>query len=380
MGKTPWILLYSWAFSSLFTFIFTEQAGIWHLPQNLGIVHLFEHSSKAVLFATWIVWLFYGRVFLVHLLLGMDIAMMVVSHVHAIWRCRGNERPPIKPPAVGSGVVLITGASSGIGKDCAHAFAAKGWSVVLVARTESALEAAAKEIMKKHPKVKATVIPADLSQPAAAVDKIASELLRLELEVHILINNAGLDMAGQFVSKSESEMANLIAVNCTAPTLLTRRFLPNMIERGEGRVCFVSSLVSVNAVPGHGVYAASKAMLTSLADALRYEVEGTGVGVVNVLAGAVNTGFQKASGMADTAPVFTVPGYALSSKRVTRDIVDSVLNGSTNTAVTGLINQIYACILPHLLPRRLMMLAAERAMAPLNAPWRTPPVEHPHAD
>jgi len=362
--------------------LYAEQAGLWQLPPALGLSHILAQSTRSMLVAAFAVWLCGGPLLVSLAITALDLALIFATHLHKGWRCHGQTLGMLNPPGEGgTGVVLITGASSGIGKDCAFAFAARGWSVVLVARTKSALEAVKEEIERRCPKVTAHVLPADLSDPTAAVDTIEATCQKLSLEIHVLVNNAGLDMAGSFVSKDEADLAQLIAVNCTAPTLLTRRIIPLMVARGFGRVCFVSSLVSVSPVPGHCVYAASKALLSSLADSVRYELEGTGVGVVNVLAGAVNTGFFQASGMAATTPVFSVPGYALRSERVADEITKAVLEGRTETVVTGVINQMYASIFPVLFPRRFMMLVAERAMAPVEAPWRVPPpAVHAHAD
>ena len=138
-----------------------------------------------------LVLLFGGPVVVSLALLAIDLALNGIAHAHQRWRCHNRALGSLAPSeAGGAGVVLITGASSGIGKDCAFAFAARGWSVVLVARTKSALEAVAKMIETRHPEVKAHVVPADLSDPAAAVQSIAAAMLTLSLEVHVLVNNA----------------------------------------------------------------------------------------------------------------------------------------------------------------------------------------------
>ena len=185
-------------------------------------------------------------------------------------------------------VALITGASMGIGAACARAFARRGCRLLLTARSAGALD----EICRSVAPVSATALPADLSRPDAA-GELADRALAVYRRVDVLVNNAGV---GMYLSCWEADPAlvrHLMEVNWFAPQELIRRLVPAMRGNGGGMVVNVSSVAGKVALPWLTAYSASKAALNALSDGLRMELAGTGVGVLLVCPGFVNTGFPE---------------------------------------------------------------------------------------
>jgi short-subunit dehydrogenase len=173
--------------------------------------------------------------------------------------------------------VVVTGGSRGIGVALGQAFTGAGARVTLVARESAALQAAADGIG-------ATALAADLRDcdgVAARAEAIAP--------VDVLVHNAGLDAVGAFADLPPAALRDLISVNVLAPAELTRQALPAMLARGRGRIVFVSSLSAHITLPGLAAYSATKAAVSQLADGLRTELRGTGVGITLVELGAVRT-------------------------------------------------------------------------------------------
>ena len=190
---------------------------------------------------------------------------------------------------------LITGASSGIGLDLARVFAEDGHDVVLVARSEAKLRELAAELSSKHG-VAATVIVADLSQPDAARHVFAAAP-----PVDVLVNNAGHGITGKFAETALATELDMIQVNITALTHLTKLFLPQMLERKRGRILNVASTAAFQPGPLMAVYYATKAYVLSFSEAIAEELSGTGVTVSALCPGPTATGFQRAAKMSTEA-------------------------------------------------------------------------------
>jgi short-subunit dehydrogenase len=115
--------------------------------------------------------------------------------------------------------------------------------------------------------------------------------------VDILVNNAGFGLAGVLTSLDPGEMESLIRVNLTAPVLLARALVPQMVERGAGHLVNVASVAGHLGVQGEAVYAATKAALIAFGESLRYELQGSGVGVTTVSPGVIATRFFEREGL-----------------------------------------------------------------------------------
>lgn len=203
---------------------------------------------------------------------------------------------------------LITGASAGIGAEFARQLAKRATHLVLVARRSERLRALREELITVNPNVAVVIHEADLADPTDLVGLLAA-LRDQNLAIDLLINNAGLGDYGPFVTSDAERVREIIAVNMTALTQLTHALVPAMIARGRGGVLNVSSSASFLPIPGMALYAATKAYVTSLSEAMRLELRGSGVHVTALCPGPVRTEFNTVarrpgtSGM--SAPAFT---------------------------------------------------------------------------
>ncbi len=187
-------------------------------------------------------------------------------------------------------VVLVTGASRGIGAACARRFAATGARLALLARPSAALDAIGRELG-------AHTVPCDLAE-APQVEAALVEVERVLGPVDVLVNNAGIVHRHEVVGHSTAEWDRVMAVNLRAPFLLARGVLPGMLARGAGRIINVSSISGSGGTPLLSAYCASKAGLLGFTRALSAEVKGRGVVVVAVSPGSVDTDMLVGSGFA----------------------------------------------------------------------------------
>ena len=184
---------------------------------------------------------------------------------------------------------LVTGASSGLGAEFARQLARRGSNLILVARSTDRLRALAAEIEQTRP-VRVEVLPADLADRSA----VAAVAEHVRGRVHLLVNNAGLGTYGPFVDTDRDY--EQILVNNAALVALTRALLPDMLDRHAGGVLNVASTIAFQPGPYQAVYAATKAFVLSFTEALRVETRASGVRVLALCPGPVQTGFLTALG------------------------------------------------------------------------------------
>jgi hypothetical protein len=230
---------------------------------------------------------------------------------------------------------LITGASGGIGYELARLFAQDGAGMVLVARNGPKLATIAEEL-RSLGAAWVEVIEADLAG-ADAVPPLLRELStrRPEIEVDVLVNNAGYGLSGSFASTDEATEVGMIQLNIGALTALTKGVLPGMLARGHGRILNVASLAGFLPGPFAAVYSATKAYVVSFSEALAEELAGTGVTVTTLAPGATATGFAARANMQRsrlfrsstpmTARAVAAAGYS-GLKRGRRLVVPGLLN------------------------------------------------------
>ncbi|XP_055686595.1 dehydrogenase/reductase SDR family protein 7-like [Lutzomyia longipalpis] len=188
-------------------------------------------------------------------------------------------------------VVLITGASSGLGESLAHAFYTAGCRVVLASRRKDELERVRSDLLEcystnpTHPPV---VMPLDLTDVNGLQEKVA-EILKIYGHIDVLVNNGGISVRSDALSLDISVDIKVMLVNYFGSVALTKAILPHMIQRREGRIVFVSSVQGKFAIPQRSAYAASKHALQAFADSLRAEVAEHNIGVTVVSPGYINT-------------------------------------------------------------------------------------------
>ena len=185
-------------------------------------------------------------------------------------------------------VVLVTGASAGIGQAAAAKFAAKGARVLVHGRDPQRTYQVATEIGGR-------ALIADLAS-AVERERLAADALEAFGHVDVLVNNAGFGYLGPVSDMAVDVIRRLIEVDLLAAIELTRGLLPGMIGRRCGAICFVTSIAGRTGVAGEAVYSATKAGLDTFADSLRIETAGTGVNVSVVVPGVVDTGFFETRG------------------------------------------------------------------------------------
>lgn len=199
--------------------------------------------------------------------------------------------------------VLITGASEGIGRSFAETFAEKGHDLVLVARNKDLLNALAEELIRGFG-IKVSVIAMDLI-PHDAADTLFHHLAKEQIEVDVLVNNAGMMQVETFCSSDQVTLNNLMQLNIVSLVNLARLFSGPMLARGKGAIVNVGSVASFMPTPQFTVYGASKAFVLSFTEGLSQELKGTGVTATCVCPGFTKTNMlSQGHGVENYIPAF----------------------------------------------------------------------------
>lgn len=242
--------------------------------------------------------------------------------------------------------VLVTGASSGIGYEFAKICAEKGQDLILVARSEEKL-LAMKQDFERAFGIKVIVLPYDLSKPNAP-DEICSTLNRQQIPVDVLVNNAGFGDFGPFAGADWKKLSEMIQVNITALTHLTKLFLPGMVERKQGKILNIASTAAFGAGPLMAVYYATKGYVLQLSEALAKELQGSGVTVTVLCPGPTPTGFQDVAGSKQSK---LFKGKRLPTAREVAQYGYSAMMKGQTVAVHGLVNSLLVQV-TRFLPRK----------------------------
>ncbi|MGZ3721587.1 MAG: SDR family NAD(P)-dependent oxidoreductase [Bdellovibrionales bacterium] len=188
--------------------------------------------------------------------------------------------------------VLITGASSGIGKAAAHKFAAAGASLILLARRDERLQALKKELLQKY-KIEITTAVVDV-QKSGQVDKFVSDHKSLLKDVDVLINNAGLAKGTEKMMDAKvTDWDAMLDTNVKGLLYVTRAILPFMIATNKGHIINIGSIAGRWVYPGGAVYCASKFAVRAISEGLRMDLLGTALRVTNIEPGMVETEFSE---------------------------------------------------------------------------------------
>ena len=245
-----------------------------------------------------------------------------------------------------TGTALITGASSGIGLELARLFAGDKWDVALVARSEGKLREIAAELQSAHG-ITARAIAADLAKPSAPAE-VMSALHGVDIDA--LVNNAGFGLGGAFAKSDGDAEVEMIQVNITALTQLTKLVLPAMVARKRGAILNVASTAAFQPGPFMSVYYATKAYVLSFSEAIAEELSGSGVTVTALCPGPTETGFAAAAKVEDST-LFTKmrPAGAAEVARVGYEAMKS----GKRIAIPGMRNKLLAQSI-RISPRRMV--------------------------
>lgn len=215
------------------------------------------------------------------------------------------------------GTALVTGASSGIGAIYAKRLAARGFDLLLVARDQERLDAAASKLRAEHG-VQVEVLKADLTQKDEVLK--LEQRLRSDSSISLLLNNAGVATDGLLANADMDQLERLIQLNVTTVTRLASAAAASFAKAGRGTIINIASVVALFPERFNATYSASKAYVLSLTQSLNAELEGTGVKVQAVLPGVTRTEIFERSGIdATQIPVDMV--------MEADDMVDAALSG-----------------------------------------------------
>ncbi len=262
------------------------------------------------------------------------------------------------PTPESASTALVTGASSGIGREFARALAARGYGVTLVARRADRLEELASEL-RDSAGVRVDVIPTDLSDQDAC-EELVAEIDRRGLTVDVLVNNAGFGIYTAFGASGMQREFEQLAVLIGAVVQLDGHYVPRMRSRGRGAIINVASTAGFQPLPGNGTYAACKAFVLLHTEALHEELRGSGVSVTAVSPGPVRTEFQEVS-----EPLFAdgLPGFVWRDPaRVARDGLRAAERGKRSIIPGGLAVRLFFGP-SRVLPAWLVLPFARRLMS-----------------
>jgi uncharacterized protein len=261
-------------------------------------------------------------------------------------------------PQPGS-VALITGASSGIGRELARQLAARGHDTILVARRRDRLEQLATELRAEHGGQRSEVIVCDVSDPAERA-RLVAEVGELGVTVDVLVLCAGFGMGGPFRAQDPDRLQLLLRTNIESTVGLAHAFTSGMASRRHGSVLIVSSMAGAQPMPNFGVYAASKAAVTSFAESLHEELRTEGVTVTALCPGGVTTEFSEVADM--TRAEQRMPRALIASPRDTAAAGLAALAEGRRMVVPGRAVRALVFSGRHL-PRGLWLRACRRLMA-----------------
>lgn len=250
---------------------------------------------------------------------------------------------------------LITGASKGIGKAIAFELAAKGYNLLLVARSEDLLRQTGDEIKSRHAvQVRHFAIDLSAHDAAQAIFQFAQQHA---LAVSILVNNAGYGLSGPFESYSLEQHLNMMQVNCTSVVQLTHLFLPQLKQQPGSHILNISSSAAYQAVPYLSVYAASKSFVLSFSRGLRYELRKTAVNITCVCPGSTDTDFATRAQVGEKA-MKTAQKVNMTAEQVGKAAVNAMFSKKAEV-ITGAINKLGG-FLTWLLPKKVLEGGAAR--------------------
>jgi len=252
--------------------------------------------------------------------------------------------------------VLVTGASSGLGVEFAKLLAERNANLVLVARRTEPMEQLAEAIQKAQ-SVQVVVIGIDLSRPGAAAE-LKAQLDERGIGIEVLVNNAGFGVYGEFLDQSVEKIAEMVRLNIMTLTELTHMFGQEMANRGHGQILLVASVLGYQAVPGYAAYAASKAYVLHLGEALHKELAPRGVSVTTVSPGTTAIAFGAIAGEKHS---LLLKALSMKPQVVAKTGLLAAMRGKASV-VPGFLNKVNV-FMDRLMPRSMQRTVFGKVMA-----------------
>jgi short-subunit dehydrogenase len=240
---------------------------------------------------------------------------------------------------------LITGASKGIGKNIAEGLAARGYDLLLVARSENGLSDLARQLEASH-QIKVHTLAVDLSDLNSA-KKVVDWVSSLSIRISILVNNAGFGLGGSLESAQPDDLHSLMQVNMLTPVALTRLFIGQLKQENPSYILNIASTAAYQSVPYLNVYAASKAFLLSFSRGLRHELRASSVSVTCICPGPTDTHFVDRAGLGEK-PRKMASRFNMKPQDVAEQSIRAMFNKKAEV-VPGVINKLnrfFAWLLP----------------------------------
>ncbi len=227
---------------------------------------------------------------------------------------------------------LITGGTSGIGKELANLFANDKYNLILVARDEQELSSTAAELRISGIEVK--TIAKDLSK----MEEAKALCNEVDVPVEILVNDAGQGLYGLFKDNDLERELDIIHLNICATIILTKHFVTEMAVRGSGKVLNLGSIAGKLPGPWQAVYHATKAFVLSFTSAIREELKDSGVTITALLPGVTDTDFFNKAGMNESKAVQDKEAMADPAK-VAKDGYEALMDGD-DRVISGIKNKV----------------------------------------
>ncbi|GAB4049863.1 SDR family NAD(P)-dependent oxidoreductase [Spirosoma litoris] len=255
--------------------------------------------------------------------------------------------------------VLITGASSGIGRELTRLFAKDGYKLALVGRDQDSLQQLANNLYNQYG-TNSTLLIKDLANPKAP-EEIYKETTKKGQQIDILVNDAGFGEYGKFANETDLQKElSVIQVNAVALMHLTKLYLKDMVARNDGKILMLGSEVSVIPNPMMAVYGATKAFIKSFAEAIRNELNDTKVTITVLMPGATNTNFFKTAGADHTKGAD--PQKTANPAEVAKAGYEALLRGDDHV-VAGWVNKVRVAA-GHALPDPFLAAQTRKDMMP----------------
>jgi len=254
---------------------------------------------------------------------------------------------------------LITGASSGIGRELTRLFAKDGYNLILVGRDEESLNQHAYNLSNQYG-TQTTIINKDLTDPDAP-NQIYAETTSKNVQIDVLVNDAGFGEYGLFATETDIQKElNVVQVNAVALMHLTKLYLRDMVDRNEGKILMLGSEVSVSPNPMMAVYGATKAFIKSFSEAIRNELKDTNVTVTVLMPGATNTNFFKVAGAENAKGAD--PSKTADPAEVAKEGYEALMSGKDHV-VAGWMNKARVAM-AHVLPDPFVAASVRSDMMP----------------